>query len=65
MKAFMPVSNLIYQQYVLTNHITDLHPGGLDVAFVSHSKPAVELPVALSMEVVGLQSANNENKPLQ
>lgn len=44
---------------------TDLHPGGLDVAFVNHNKPAAELPVALSVEVVGLRSSNNENKPLQ
>lgn len=64
-EAFMSVSNLIHQQYVSTNHRTDLHPGGLDVAFVSHSETAVELHVALSVEVVGLQSANNENKPLQ
>lgn len=45
--------------------LADLHPGGLDMVFVSRSKPAVELPVALSVEVVGLQRANNENKPLQ
>jgi len=33
--------------------------------FVNHSKPAVELPAALSVEVVALQCANNENKPVQ
>lgn len=60
-KAFMSVSNLIHQQYVSTNHLTLIY---ILVAFVSHREPAVELPVVLSVEVVGLQSANNENKPV-
>lgn len=62
-KASLLVSNLIHQQCVSPH--TDLHPHASDVAFVNHSKPAVELPVALSVEVVSLQCANNENKPVQ
>lgn len=52
----MPVSKLILQQYARTNRLVQIY--ALET-LVSDSQQVVELPVSLSAQVVGLQSANN------
>lgn len=52
----MPVLKLILQQYAWTNRLVQIY--ALET-LVSDSQPVVELPVSLSVRVVGLQSANN------